>query len=280
MKNSMKKIGATVLALVLAATTLPTQNAKAAEVGSYELSDTKVNTNYDVTGDGVKDKIEFDKINHNGSYYCALDVKINGEVALNVEDTEYGRLEPVFIQTKDHGYILICAYHDNDYQTISRIYEYVDGKLKERMNLDNIAGKVYYQYSSNVYATKEDYFQIRFDGQTNMLAKTKMIFKLKVGTEGKLSVANKTVAVYYSNKRMSDAKNYTSKYLTAAKKIQAYRSSTGTKKAFSIKKGTKLKITKVSVQGSIARYYCVTKSGKKGWIKSKINLFKDLMYAG
>ena len=280
----MKKVRNLVIACMamMAACMFQNNDAKAAEVGQYELSDTSVNTDYDVTGDGVKDTVKLEKLNHNGSYYCAFDVIINGDVVLNVKSVDYLRLEPVFIQTKNHKYILISTYHSNDYLTFSRIYEYVDGKLKQRMNLDNVAGKIFYQYSPNVYAVKDSSIQIRFAGQSNMLAKTSTVFKYKVGSTGTLSLANTGSSVWYSDKRMNEntGKSYSSKYLVAAKKLQAYRSSTGTKKAFTIKEGTKLKITKVSISGKTPRYYCITSSGKKGWLISKQNVFKDLMYAG
>ena len=280
----MKKIRNLIIACmaVIAACMIQNNDVKAAEAGKYELSDTSVNTDYDVTGDGVEDKVKLKKLNHNGSYYCALDVIINGDVVLNVESVEYVRLESVFIQTKKHNYILISTYHDNDYLTLSRVYEYVNGKLKERMNLDHAAGKIFYQYSPNVYAVKDASIQIRFEGQSDMLAKTSTVFEYNVGATGTLSLENTVSRVWYSNKRMSEntGKRYTSKYLTAGKNLQAYRSSTGTKKAFTIKKGTKLKITKVSISGKTPRYYCITSSGKKGWLVSKQNVFKDLMYAG
>ena len=280
----MKKLRNLVIACmaIMVACMLQNNDAKAAEVGKYELSDTSVNKDYDVTGDGVEDTVRLKKLNHNGSYYCALDVIINGDVVLNVESVEYVRLESVFIQTEEHGYILISTYHDNDYLTFSRLYEYVNGKLKERMDLDNVAGKIFYQYSPNVYAVKDASMQIRFAGQSNMLAKTSTVFEYNVGSTGTLSLDNAISSVWYSSERMSEStgKNYSSKYLVAAKKLRAYRSSTGWKKAFTIKKGTKLKITKVSVSGKTPRYYCITSSGKKGWLISKQNVFKDLMYAG
>ena len=268
----MKKVRNFVIACmaVMAACMLQNSDAKAAEVGTYELSGTSVNKDYDVTGDGVKDTVRFKKLDYKDSYYCTLEVVINGKVALKV------------IQTKNHGYFLISTYHDNDYLTLSRIYEYVDGKLKQRMNLNTVAVKIFYQYNPNVYAVKDKSFQIKFSGQSYMLAKTDTAFKFNVKSTGALSLANTSASVRYINKRMNGntGKLYSSKYLVALKKLQAYRGATGTKKAFIVKKGTKLKITKVSISGKTARYYCITSSGKKGWLVSKQNVFKDLMYAG
>ena len=260
---------------------LQNNDAKAAEVGKYELSDTGVNKDYDVTGDGVKDKVEFKKLNKdNNDKYTGFKVIINGTTAFTDKEECYYSLNPVFIQTQDHGYFLISSKSDNDYGT-SKVYECVDGTLEERMNLDDMAGKVYYQYDVTVSSVKEESFVMKFDGQTNMLARTKMSFGFNVDDTGNLSLANKVAKVAYSNIRFNaEGESYKSKYLVAAKKLQAYRGSTGTEKAFTIKKGTKLKITKVSVSGKTPRYYCVTSSGKKGWLVSKQNVFKDLGYAG
>lgn len=282
MKKSIKTIGAMTLALVMAATTVPVQNVKAAtDVGSYELSDTSVNGRYDITGDGVADTVKFEKTeNNDGSYYCALDVRINGNVALNVKNVDYDYIEPVLIQTKEHAYIFITTYHGNDYLTLSKVYEYVDGKLKQRLDLDSVVGKIFYQYSPNVYDVKDEYIELSFAGQSNMLAKTSLRYRFQISSTGTLSVANKITSVSYSNKRENAGKIYTSKYLVASKKLQAYCSSTGTKKAFTITKGTKLKISHVAISGKTPRFYCATSSGKKGWVVSKQNLFKDLSYAG
>ena len=266
---------------LMAACTIQCNDAKAAKTGTYQLSDTSTNTNYDVTGDGVSDTVEFKKLNYNQNIdaYDGFKVVINNKTALHVKDVYFYDLETVFVQTKEHGYFLISVCHDNG-DGPRKIYEYVDGKLKERVDFADTAGKAYYHYSAMVSSVKSNSFKVNLVGQTEMLAYTKMSFNFKVGQTGKLSLANKTVKVSYSNGRMNSEKSYKSKYLVAKKNIQVYRSATGTKKAFSIKKGTKLKITKVSVKGKTPRYYCITKSGKKGWVKSKIELFKDLMYAG
>lgn len=280
----MKKVRNFVIACmaVMAACMLQNSDAKAAEVGKYELSGTGVNKDYDVTGDGVKDTVRFKNSDYKDSYYCTLEVIINGDVALKVKDIDYYGVNPVFIQTKNHRYLLISAYCDNDYLTLSRIYEYVDGKLIQRMNLNTVAGKIFYQYNPNVYDVKDKSFRIKFSGQSHMLANTDTAFKFNVKSTGALSLANTSSSVRYMNKRINGntGKLYSSKYLVAVKKLQAYRSSKGTKKAFTVKKGTKLKITKVSISGKTARYYCITSSGKKGWLVSKQNVFKDLMYAG
>ena len=268
--------------LLMGAGMFHSENAYAEKVGKYELSDTSPNCEYDVTGDGVKDTVEIKKMNESsyGSGYCGFKVIINGKTALTDNTSWYYGLETIFIQTKGHGYFLISLGHDNgDGPKI--IYEYVNGQLKKRVDLGKVAGKIFYHYSVTVSSIKDSSIKLKVIGQTNMLAYTETTFDYNVGAKGKLSLAKKIVKVSYSDQRYNSKTDQfeTSKYLIAVKKIPVYRSATGTKKAFHIKKGTKLTIKKVSMKGK-CRYYCITKSGKKGWIKNKYGCFQGLMYAG
>ena len=266
--------------VMMAACMLHSEDAKAEKVGKYEMSDTSSCSNYDVTGDGMPDTVNFEKLDKlDGDAYQAFKVVINGDCVLYGYNECFFNLEPVFIQTEGHQYFYIALIGFNDVGT-KRLYEYVDGQLKLRADLDKYMGKLYYNSSATVSSVKANSITLKVAGQTNMLASTNMSITYKVGATGKLSLSSKVAKVSYSKLRFNGKRTYRSDYLVAKKKIQAYRSATGTKKAFRIKKGTKLKITKVSVQGKTPRYYCVTKSGKKGWVKSKNNLFKDLAYAG
>ena len=281
MKKSIKTVGTMVLAFVLAATSLPTQNVKAADIGTYTLSELGANRKYDVTGDGVVDAVQFKKLDADSNGYNGFQVMINGNTALHVKNVYYHSLNPVFVQTKGHAYFFICASAESDYNTFSKIYEYVDGKLKQRMNVKHVVEKIFNHNSPRICSVKDRTFKLKVLGQSDMLAATKATFNLKVTSTGKLSIVNKTVKVQYSKDPHYRYENgYGTRYLVAQKKMQAYQKSTGTKKAFIIKKGTKLKISKVSIRGKKARFYCVTSSGKKGWLVSQFNVFEGLIYAG
>lgn len=265
---------------VMAACMIQRKDARAAEVGKYEMSDTRSYSNYDVTGDGVPDTVNFEKLDHVGNgLYQAFKVVINGKTALYGYNEYFYTLKPVFVQTEGHQYFFISLVGDNDDGT-KKIYEYVDGQLKECADLDEYVSKLYYHSSATVSSVKADSITFKVTGQSNMLARTNMSFIYKVGATGELFLADEVLKVSYTKSRCSAKRAYRSNYLVAAKKIQAYSSATGSKKAFRMKKGTKLKITKVSIQGKTPRYYCVTKSGKKGWVNSKMGLFKDMPYAG
>lgn len=266
---------------MMAACMLKNTEAQAEKVGKYEMSDTSSCSNYDVTGDGVPDTVNFEKLDADeNDMYQAFKVIVNGNTVLYEYNQRFYDIIPVFMQTKDHGYFFISLTSENDDGT-KKIYKYEDGCLKEVADLDDYVMKLYYHSSATVSSVKSNTITLKVVGQTNMLAYTDMSFVYKVGKNGKLSLKNKVVKLSYTNFRYSEKKGgYKSKYLVAKKKIQVYRNATGAQKAFSIKKGTKLKITKVCVKGKKPRYYCVTKSGKKGWVKSKFGLFKDTPYAG
>lgn len=266
----------------MAAGMLQSQDAQAAKVGKYKLSDTSTNGKYDVTGDGVPDKVEIKKLNKSGdSDYYGFKIIINGKTALKNDKCwyYYNGLDVVFMQTIGHGYFFISTGYDNG-DGIRIIYEYVGGRLKKRMDLSNVAKKLSYDHHYvDVSTVKARSIRLKLSGQTAILGSTKLTFELKVGKKGKLSLGKKAVGVTYMMWADND-KYFHQKYLTAAQKIQVYKSETGTKKAFCIKKGTKLKITRASMKGKKSRYYCITKSGKKGWINSKDYLFKNMAYAG
>lgn len=264
---------------VMAACMLQRKDARAVEVGKYEMSDTRSYSNYDVTGDGVPDTINFEKLDYDGYSYKAFKVIINGKTALYGYNEYFYTLKPVFVQTEGHQYILISLVGDNDDGT-KKIYEYVDGQLKECADLDEYVSKIYFHSSVTISSVSTSSITFKVTGQTYMLARTNMTLVYKVGETGELTLADRVLKVSYSKSRCNAKGGYRSNYLVAAKKIQAYSSATGSKKAFRMKKGTKLKITKVSIQGKTPRYYCVTKSGKKGWVNSKMGLFKDMPYAG
>lgn len=265
---------------IMAACMIQSKDTKAAEIGKYEMSDTRSYSSYDVTGDGVPDTVNFQKLDDDGyGTYHSYKVTINGNTVLYGYDEYFYHIEPVFIQTERHQYFYIALLGD-DGDGSKKIYEYVDGQLKERVDLNKNLSKLYFHSSAAVSSVGADSITFKFTGQSYMLARTNMSFDYKVGATGELSLSDQVTKVTYTNDRCNSKRSYKSKYLVAAKKIQAYRSATGNQKAFRVKKGTKLKITKVSVQGKTPRYYCVTKSGKKGWVNSKMGLFKDMPYAG
>ena len=261
---------------------LQSQNAYAEKIGMYKLSDSGINSKYDVTGDGVPDKVEIKKLNRDHYEYCGFEIIINGKTVLKDDDiTYYIGLEVVFIQTKDHGYFLIS---NGSGEGMDIIYEYAGGRLKKCCDLfADIEGKLGWCCGkATVSSVKAQSIKLKTTGQTSMLGETKLSFELKVGKKGKLSLAKKTIGVSCHRLISGNGRFYHPKYLVTAKKIQVYRSVEGTKKAFCIKKGTKVKITKASIKGKTPMYYCITKSGKKGWIKDEgiLYLFKDLAYAG
>ena len=260
------------------------KSAKAAEVGVYTLSDTEENVVCDVTGDGVVDTVSFEKILVEDDLYKGYRVIVNGNIALEKISSEefFYELDPVYIQTKNRGYLFVSSVFVND-DGSRYIYEYVNGTFEQRMNLLETVGKVYYHDTVQVLSATKNQINLKVTGQSYLLAGATMKLSLKVNADGTLALKDKVVKITYSKKRwnvdVSD-EPYNAKYLETTKKVSVYKNATGSKKAFTMKKGTKLKISKVSFQGKTPRYYCITKSGKKGWIASKYAIFKDLMYAG
>lgn len=285
MKEKLKKIRNLLFlcfVLVTAGILFQAQDAQAAKIGSYKLSDSKPTKKYDVTGDGKADKIEIKKLNKSkdGALYSYLGYKIlvNGKTIFN-STSGYNRLDISLIKTKKYSYFKIDEWNCGDIGAIEKIYEYSGKRLKESISLRNIEKKYEgWIFHYKISSVKAHSIKIKIEGQTGMLGETKSSFELKVGKGGKLSLAKKVVGV--SCKIWLDDHLVTPKYLITTKKIQVYKNEGTTKKAFSIKKGSKVKITKVSIRKKKPTYYCITKSGKKGWIKTGFKLFENLAYAG
>lgn len=281
MKNMKKVRSMLFMCLVfMAACMLQSQDVHAEEVGKYELPDTRTNVEYDVTGDGKPDTVKIEKTNYDDYGYEGFKIVINGETVLNETKVYYYSLGSVFVQTKGHSYFFISLYGDND-DGPEMIYEYVDKRLVKRANLGEDIGNLFYHYNGVILSVEPNAINLKVAGQTDMLSGTEMSFTYKVGLNGELSFDKEIVNVSYTKQRYSykTNKDTKSKYLIAAKKIPVYRNTTGSEKSFTIEKGTKLKITKVYMKGK-GRYYCITKSGKKGWIKNKYGWFRYLPYAG
>ena len=243
MKKQMKKVRNIMIGclILMSACMIKSQDVHAEDVGKYELSDTSPNTKYDVTGDGKPDTLEIKKFKKNDYDYCGFKILINGKTVLKDDKTWYYGLDAVFIQTKGSAYFLISLGLDNG-DGPKVIYEYLNGELVERVNLEKVAGKIFYHYNATVSSVKSNSITLNVTGQTDMLAGTDISLTYKVGTKGKLSLANKTVKVSYDNRRYSSktSKIIKAKYLTAAKRIPVYSNATGSQKAFTIDKGTKV----------------------------------------
>lgn len=215
--------------------------------------------------------------------YLGYKILVNGKTIFN-STSEYIRLDISLIKTKKYSYFKIDEWSCGEISAIEKIYEYSGKRLKESISLRNIEKKYEgWIFHYKISSVKAHSIKIKIEGQTRMLGETRSSFELKVGKGGKLSLAKKVVGVsckILSNSNASDNHWITPKYLTTNKKIQVYKNEGTTKKAFSIKKGSKVKITKVSISKKKPTYYCVTKSGKKGWIKSESCLFENMAYAG
>lgn len=285
MKEKLKKVGNLLfvcLVLIIAGILFQGQDAQAeTNIGSYKLSDSKPTKKYDVTGDGKADKIEIKKyIKPLDDYkYQGYKIWIDGKMVLKNTKTEYSKMNVFFVKTKKYNYFMVYN-QDLDGVRYVNFYRYSGKQLKKCISLHNIVDinmGLFTDYK--ISSVKANSIKIKISGQTNMLGWTKASLVLKVGKGGKLSFAKKILGVSCYKINLNN-RQITPKYLTTTKKIQVYKNERTTKKAFSIKKGSKVRITKMSIKRKKITYYCVTKSGRKGWMKSDIYLFKGLIYAG
>lgn len=269
---------------IILLSTLHTKQIKAANIGIYTIEQNKEYKNYDITGDGKKDTILIQGTCTSGNEdepYNVLKVIINGKTALTRKNVYFYHANTQLILAENHIYFFISLPLDND-DGPEDIYEFADGKLKKRADVNHLISKATFHNSSTVTKVTKNKITIKAISQSDALASTQFSITYKIDKQGKLTLSPKTYKVKYSNKRYDSNtdKVYTAKYLVARKNIQIYKKANTNKKAFLLKKGQRIKVYKIYLGGKKAMYYCKTKSGKTGWFVSKFNLFKDLMYAG
>lgn len=249
-----------------------------ADMSSYKLDEVKTCSQYDVTGDGIKDKVQavvsYDKKTQKYSYKITVnDVSVFEQTSGENEDAWWSlNLLPmqdgkVFFEISGSSY--------NDYIQKHGLYEYVDGTLKwfydmqrdgrycDRYNvtIDKVAGNTIYTNISAQYYTT---------GWIN--------YKVNLSYEnGAVKATSNSSSIKYSKYRKNK--------WTANKKISVYKKIGNKKAAYTLKKGDKIKINKIVSQGNKVYFQIKNKKGKTGYIPgakkypSKV-FFKEAQYAG
>lgn len=237
---------------------------------------------YDVTGDGVADKLILTTSMPAGDLYKKLTVYVNDQEALTEEGWYFYAdtyIPYIYLLYMDNGKILMYIHlgGDNDDGPM-RIYEYQSGTMQLVADLEKDFGSVGYHVYSSIKDVGKDTLNVEISGMSYAIAGLRFNVTYKyVG--GKLKLTGKTHKIKSYDANYKSGKSY----LTAKKKITLYKDKTTKKKLKKFAKGTKIKFSKIYVSGSKVSYYGKTKSGKKGWFKSKkgtYGTFKESLYAG
>lgn len=259
--------------------------AAAANPREVKLRAGKTYSSYDITGDKKADTIQ---INRTGiqyykgrvSYIKGLTVSVNGKTVYSFDNQFYYDVTAKLYTLKNKKpFLYLYAQSDNGDGPVCGVFQYKNGTLKQVINF-----QTFYKYgmhrSGKVKSVSGNKMKVTFSVMSSALSSVdiEMEYKYKGGTLKLVSRTGK--ATCYAMQR--------SGYLTARKKITAYKSATSAKKAFTIAKGTRVRVTNCYIKGSNIRYKVKSLSnGKTGWIKSPKTfltggkgLFEECYYAG
>lgn len=259
----MKKILALALSGVMILCSTITSHGK--ENTSF-VKDLKVGKTYkyDIDGDGDKDKIRLTQ--RKGTLY----LKVNSSASKKLGSSVHGYW--------NHDLVSIYNFNKKD-KTMTIVYEscvhnsnLVTKLLKFRNNtckLEKTFKGIIMNDSTNGYIEINDYnptfykcLEKAFRCNTSAPMR---IFKIKDYTLTNTNTAN---IVDYS----------ADEYYKTTTKMNAYTTSTGNKKAFTIKKNNKVQPKVLYIKGNNKRIKVKTSNGKTGWIKFEgKRLFTDIM---
>jgi len=242
-------------------------------------------SNYDITGDGKADTIKVKTLGtmapgtYSGqpTHYEGLAVYVNGKKALKLNKKAFNTSNDGYtlqLATLKNGkvFLYVRSKWYNQLDATNRLYRYKGGKLVLAKDLIKIADTRDGLKSDGTVA--RSYGLRGPNGITvsgNRIIANGMLANSLVGSgsfdinllykKGKLVLSPRTSTL--------DIGSYTypsTQTLKAKGSIAAYKSATGSKKAFTIKKGQKVTVKKISIRNKDPRVQ--VKVGKKtGWLK-------------
>ena len=248
--------------------------------GIVKLTAGKTYTNYDVTGNGKKDKIIIRKEKKQDIIYRGLSITVNGKKQqLKAKDSHFYGVDAKLITLKNgRKFLYLYADSENGDGYVCGIYRYVSGKWKEVVDIAGVFKNYGMHLNGNIASVSGNNIKIRFYvmAWSTGPSTIEYTYTYKDGTLKRTSSYGAYKAIY------SYGKNTRTFY--AAKSLPAYQNANGAKKIFTVKKNGKVKIVKCALTNG--KMYIQIKYGNKtGWIKASTRTgnhvqFSNVTYAG
>jgi hypothetical protein len=226
----------------------------------------KVYKNYDVTGDGKKDVIKFmrkDRIAYVEWAYNRFQVYVNGKCALTVKRFYFG--EEIQMVTLKNGkkYIYLRLLEEDD-DGSGDLYVYKNGKFVREVNLlKNLPNGIHPTVEIKKVSGNKIVF--RNTNCTDVLGGIRYECTYQYRS-GKLRLTSKTYKLQGYGWG-TDGIDTTTKMFPLTRSVKLYSKKTLQGKTFTLKQGTKVKVTKIYISGKTVSYYLKTEDGKSGWLK-------------
>ncbi len=267
---------------VLLACILPKGEVRASEGQKNIFLDVTYHS-FDITGDGKKDKVCFEGVE---SYErCeTIRVKINKTRTILATPGAYTSGVQIRLLTLANGkpFVYLYGMGDNG-DGVCGIYQYKNKKLRQIIDLNDIASAYGYHTGGSVSKVKGNKVVIRYYLMSYSLAAVEfdIPYAYKSGTLKRMG--NTGTVVSYSPMYV-----LRQKYYTAQKRIPVYKKAGSTaKKAFTIRKNQKVYVTHVWIKNG-KMWFKLRVNGQSGWMPASKKYymddaqkpFKEIMYAG
>ncbi len=238
---------------------------------------------YDVTGDGVADKIKISvKDVGEGGYNGRLKIYVNSKLAFKEAFADYLFWEVGLIHLKNgKTFFDISCTVASDYIALHALYECKDGKLNVVHNFHDCYGKYARYYDVRVYKVKGNKIYTSASIQFLTIGgftSYNMKFAYK---NGKIQRTSNIYPIIYDP--VSAQKNK----WTVNRKIKVYKKPGSKKIKYTLKKGDVIKINKVVYKGKKIFFKIKNKNkeGKMGYIPATTKYprkmyFKESFYSG
>lgn len=228
----------------------------------------KTYKNFDITGDKKNDTIKLYKHKITGYdefyNYDKVIVYVNGkQKILSVKNGKSLSMEAKLIKLNNKIFLLINGYAENYCDNWQVLYQYKNSKFVKAYDFKNITSKYGYAPHTSIAKVSENKIYVEHSLISDSLGCVNFQYIYQYKNE-KVSRTSNTANVSWEG--FND--DYQSvKYGTMAVNKTMYTSPTSHKKKGVIKKGTKVKPTKIYMTGSQIYIQLKTKSGKTGWVK-------------
>ena len=257
---------------------LPVQ---AAAPKMYTLQTGKTYKQYDITGNGKKDKLKIVPVKGTYDFWKRLDIYVNDKKACSVSKNFLSMSARIITLSNGRSFLCLRGEMENDISVFHGLYQYRSGKIQQVVNFIN-----------TTYGRPVDEAAIYLNGNSITVRTEAMSYSLGYcTTEFTYKYQNGSLlrtSNYGKYTRLNAADQRTGLF-TAAQNLQTYTTPTSGKKEFVIRKKSAVKVLNCWTAGN---KMCIrVKCGSKiGWINAVTfkqaaghagsTQFSNVMYTG
>lgn len=257
--------------------------AHAAKASAVTLKADKTYKNYDITGDQKKDTIKIKTGKHvSYDWKDKLSVIINGKTCYKFTN-QYFEGEPtirLYTMTNGKKFLYLDAQSTNGDGPVCAVFQYKSGKLKKVIDFH----KLFEGYGSHLRGSVQKVKGNTLYTEYYVMSWSTGPSTIKVNYTYKNGTLKRTGNTYQYKENYSYGKKTTTFY--ANKSLAATTGANSSKKAFTVKKGGKVTVSKCYSNGK-KMLIQVKYKGKYGWIKALNGYpgygngqFSNVTYAG